>query len=961
MNRRQKSMFLFQPNLSIVITSFIKKTASILTALSLAACYDAAAQLTPFDCSSGLGYILTNTDPGTGNVTSLYSFDLTTGASNLVKADLLPASPTNQRFYNGFGYNMVDNFLYGYRYNTSEIVKVGAGGNIERLTMTGSVSSGSYAAGDVSPQGILYLFGSGRFISVDLNRTSPNYLVATLKLTYSSTINDFAFSPVDGNIYGITSTAARQLFRFNPVTNSITILGTVNGLSTETNDSFGTAFMDNLGNLFIGNNTSGRIFRVQTPHLLSQGASISATLYSSALAGRTPGDGARCSSQIILPSANNDQACSPSASTSPILIAVSSNDGAGSYPLVNSSVRLLNAASQPVTTLATTQGTFTVNTTNGVVQFQPLASFTSGTATARYRISDNQGNVSAPATITVSVCAPPVAVSDVVNGVVPGQTARLNTILTNDTAPATTTLVSSSINLIAPASIPSSISEDTDADGDIDQITVPGQGVWKVDAAGNVTFTPQSGFLGSPTPISYTVKNSTGAVSNPAGISANYLPLATISGSVFVDGNGLSDGTVNGLSYSAQGLYALLVSADGKILSSQQVSTSGTFTFADVLHGNYKVQLANTPGVVDQDAPAQSSLPLAGNWNWTGEHVGAGAGSDSVPDGIIEITVTGNLPEVNFGINQAPTAVVVNDMISSPKQGDTYAFKPLTGSDPQDGEYANFSAGTSADAPKPTVRILGSSFQVLAAGSSSAAIILNYGSTTLSTTSDNAAITDFDFAELSAILNGSGYTGFQFEYVIIDAAGAVSEPVSYKVEWTSPLPVKLISFKALTEGNQVLLIWSTAQESNSDRFEIQRSSDGKEWFEVGQLKAAGESRLTNDYRFTDLKPLQGRNYYRLKMIDSDQTFAYSSIITELSQASKSLTFAPNPSRDFVTISGLAGGECIEIVNAAGLKVATATNNGDSFKYDISNFASGIYIISVTDIAGQVVSHRIAKQ
>jgi CshA-type fibril repeat protein len=943
-----------------VITNFIKKTASIFTAFGLAAFYNATAQLTPFDCSSGLGYILTNTDPGTGNVTSLYSFDLTTGASNIVKADLLPASPANQRFYNGFGYNTVDNFLYGYRYNTSEIVKVGVGGNIERLTMTGSVSNGSYAAGDVSPQGILYLFGSGRFISVDLNPASPNYLAATLKLNHSSTINDFAFSPVDGNIYGITSTAARQLFRFNPATNTITILGAVNGLSTETNDSFGTAFMDNLGNLFIGNNTSGRIFRVQTPHLLSQGATISATLYSSALAGRTPGDGARCSSQIILPSANNDQACSPSASTFPILITVSGNDGAGSYPLVNSSVRLLNASSQPVNTMTTPQGTFTVNTTSGVIQFQPLASFTSGTATARYWISDSQGNISAPATITVSVCAPPTAVSDMVSGVVPGQTARLNTILTNDTAPATTTLIPATINLIASASIPSSISEDTDADGDIDQITVPGQGVWKVDASGNVTFTPQSGFLGNPTPISYTVKNSTGAVSNPASISANYLPLATISGNVFVDGNGLSDETVNGVSYSSQGLYALLVSVDGKILASQEISTSGTYTFANVLHGSYNVQLNNKPGVVGDDAPTQSSLPSGGNWLFTGEHVGAAAGNDSEANGIISITVTGNLPDVNFGINQAPTAALVNDMIPSPKQGDTYTFKPLTGSDPQDGEYANFSPGTSPEAPKPTVRILGSTFQVLAAGSSSPAIVLNYGSTTLSTTSDNAAITNFDFAELSATLNGSGYVGFQFEYVIIDAAGAVSEPVIYKVEWTSPLPVKLISFNALTEGNQVLLVWSTTEESNSDKFEIQRSSDGRDWFGIGQLEAVGESRLITDYRFTDLKALHGRSYYRLKMIDNDQTFAYSSIVTVLGESTKALIFAPNPSRDFVTISGLQGGEYIEIMNPAGLKVANATNNSDSFKYDISNFTSGTYIISVTNIAGEVVNHRIVK-
>lgn len=946
-----------------MISNFIRKTTAFILPLALTAAthYKSSAQLNPFECSSGVGYILTNADPGTGNVTSLYSFNLTTGANTLIKADLLPSSPANQRFYNGFGYNTVDNFLYGYRYNTSEIVKVGTGGNIQILPMTGSVASGSYAAGDVSPQGILYLFGSGRFISVDLNPGSANYLVATQKLAYSSTINDFAFSPVDGNIYGITSTAARQLFRFNPVSNTITILGAVTGLSTETNDSFGTAFMDNLGNLFIGNNSSGRIFRVPTPHLLSQGATISATLYSSALAGKTPGDGARCSSQIIMPSANDDQTCSPSGSTSPLLITVAGNDGAGSYQLANSSVRLIDASNQPVTTLVTPQGTFTVNTTSGVIQFQPLASFTSGSASARYSISDIQGNVSAPATITVTICTPPTAVSDVVNGVVPGQIATVPTILTNDSAPATTTLTAATINLIAPSSIPSSVLEDTDLDGDTDKITVPGQGVWKVDASGNVTFTPETGFLDSPTPIAYTVKNSAGAVSNPASISANYLPVATVSGNVFVDGNGFSDGIVNGVPYSEGGIYVLLVSPDGKILFSEQVSTGGAFSFVNILHGNYTVQLSNAHGVIGSDAPLQASLPLTGNWVSTGEHVGAAAGSDGKVNGITQVTVNDNLDNVNFGINQAPTASAVNDMIASPKQGDTYKFKPLTGSDPQDGAYANFAPETSAQAPKPTVQILGSTFQITAAGSSSANIMLNYGSTTLSTTSDNAAISNFDFTELSAVLNGSGYTGFQFEYVLIDAAGTISRPVIYKVDWTTPLPVKLASFQARQEANQVHLIWSTTEESNSYSFEIERSSNGKTWLLLASQKAAGESNTNSSYSYTDAGALKGRSYYRLKMIDLDQTFAYSSIVSVINESAGSLTTWPNPSHDFITIKGLTAGDHIQIVNALGVKVASMVGRDDNFKYDISSLATGIYVIFVTNANGQVLTHRIAKQ
>ncbi|MCE7042505.1 DUF6923 family protein [Dyadobacter sp. CY312] len=942
--------------------NFIQKKRILFAVLVMATMFfkTAAQQLSTFECSTGLGYILTNNSVSGNNITSLYSFNLTTGASNLIKADILPTITANQRFLNAFGYNTIDNYLYGYRYNTSQIAKVGANGNIELLNMTGDVASGAYAAGDVSPAGILYLFGSNRFVSIDLNPSSPNYLVATQKLTYTSAINDFAFSPVDGKIYGVTSNPARQLFQFDPVANTMTILGNTSGFEPGETDSFGTAFMDNLGNLFISNNASGRIYRIATPHSLPTNTPVTTTLYSSALAGKAPGDGARCSSAIIQPSASNDQACSPASSTTPVNINVAGNDAAGTYPLNNSSVRLINSGNQRVTSLNVTQGTFSVNTTSGVIQFQPAAGFVSGTATATYSIADNQGNLSAAATIAVTICTPPTAVNDQITGVTPGQPAVLPTINSNDTAPTGTTLVVSTINLIPPASIPAAIAEDTDGDGDIDQISVPGQGIWKVDASGNITFTPEEGFLTSPTPISYTIKNSTGAVSNPATITANYLPMVTVSGNVFVDANGLTDEIVNGSPYTEQGLYALLVSSAGKILSSQEVAANGTFSFTNVLHGSYTVQLSNAAVVTGADAPAQASLPVGGNWLSTGEYVGTTAGSDGDANGIITITVTGNLPNVNFGINQAPTAVPVNDMIPTPRPGDIYVFKPLTGSDPQDGAYANFGSSTSPDAPKPTVQILGSTFQFTAIDGASPSLSISYGSTVLSTSTDNAVITDFDFAELAATLNGSGYTGFDFEYVVIDAAGAKSAPVVYKVEWTSPLPVKLTSFQAKNEGQTVQLLWTTTGESNADRFEIERSGDANSWIKIGEQKAAGESSTQKNYTFVDAAVSKGTNYYRLKMIDTDQTFAYSRIVSVANENGSSLVFSPNPTKDFVTINGLTGGELIEIISSTGIKIAATTNNGNSFRYDISVLKTGIYIIVVTNPLGETVSHRILK-
>jgi uncharacterized repeat protein (TIGR01451 family) len=88
---------------------------------------------------------------------------------------------------------------------------------------------------------------------------------------------------------------------------------------------------------------------------------------------------------------------------------------------------------------------------------------------------------------------------------------------------------------------------DTDADGNLDPSTVdlnpsqagqqttlivPGEGTWTVDGSGNVTFTPQSGFTNDPTPIFYTVTDTTGLVSNSALITVDYAPVATDDASI---------------------------------------------------------------------------------------------------------------------------------------------------------------------------------------------------------------------------------------------------------------------------------------------------------------------------------------------------------------------------------------------------------------------------------------------
>ncbi|QIP11743.1 T9SS type A sorting domain-containing protein [Spirosoma aureum] len=92
------------------------------------------------------------------------------------------------------------------------------------------------------------------------------------------------------------------------------------------------------------------------------------------------------------------------------------------------------------------------------------------------------------------------------------------------------------------------------------------------------------------------------------------------------------------------------------------------------------------------------------------------------------------------------------------------------------------------------------------------------------------------------------------------------------------LPVSLVSFSAKPQGDQVQISWETAQERNADWFEVQRSNDLGEFITFGQIAAKGTTDQHHYYGFTDQRPLDGANYYRLKQIDRDGQASNSKIV-----------------------------------------------------------------------------------
>jgi hypothetical protein len=114
---------------------------------------------------------------------------------------------------------------------------------------------------------------------------------------------------------------------------------------------------------------------------------------------------------------------------------------------------------------------------------------------------------------------------------------------------------------------------------------------------------------------------------------------------------------------------------------------------------------------------------------------------------------------------------------------------------------------------------------------------------------------------------------------------------------TNPLPITLLSFTAVPDGNRVKLDWVTATEENNDYFTIEKSKNGIDWAEVLQKSGAGNSNTNIAYYDYDNDPYAGTSYYRLKQTDFNGQFKYSDMVpVEFASADQDIEFNifPNP-------------------------------------------------------------------
>jgi len=175
----------------------------------------------------------------------------------------------------------------------------------------------------------------------------------------------------------------------------------------------------------------------------------------------------------------------------------------------------------------------------------------------------------------------------------------------------------------------------------------------------------------------------------------------------------------------------------------------------------------------------------------------------------------------------------------------------------------------------------------------------------------------------------------------------------------NPLPVQLTTFTGQLVKTTVQLNWSTATETNSSHFVIERSN-GNSFNAIGSVGSKGNSSQLQQYSYIDVQPLTGDNFYRLKQVDKDGRFAHSKIVRIVFGDVPYLVAYPNPAKTAIKIGGLNAGSYVTLVDMNGKVVNQYRAAGSNYTLNIQNLTAGVYFIRVQQ-NGKTTVLKVVKE
>lgn len=219
--------------------------------------------------------------------------------------------------------------------------------------------------------------------------------------------------------------------------------------------------------------------------------------------------------------------------------------------------------------------------------------------------------------------------------------------------------------------------------------------------------------------------------------------------------------------------------------------------------------------------------------------------------------------------------------------------------------------------------------------------------------------------------------------IVIDLSNYIGQQVQFRFKATSgfgnnlyvddimlvttPLPLQFVSFTAKLQNNKGLLEWRTANELNCDYFDIEKSTNGRNFTAIGRVDA--KNAASNSYTFIDEQLSYGTNYYRLLQVDKDGKSTYSStvILNTNKQNAEVFTVYPNPVKQQATVNITSNTEervTLQVFNTLGKLVLSKNvqlfSGNQSINLDMKQLPAGVYSISLIG-NDRVITQKLIKE
>ena len=173
-------------------------------------------------------------------------------------------------------------------------------------------------------------------------------------------------------------------------------------------------------------------------------------------------------------------------------------------------------------------------------------------------------------------------------------------------------------------------------------------------------------------------------------------------------------------------------------------------------------------------------------------------------------------------------------------------------------------------------------------------------------------------------------------------------------------PVEFLGIEVEIQGNAALLSWATGMELNNDRFEIERAVGNHAFVHIATIQGAGTTEEVRQYAYVDTGILLVEEdwvYYRIRQVDLDGRYDYSSIV-ELQLPAQDVgipfTAYPNPATDWLQVDTKNGGELV-LLNASGAVLSRSVldhqEGRQQIQFSLSSFPAGVYFLRLTNESG----------